>query len=102
MHEVVKYTHMASPEQKRTLLEKGMDVTFSGFSVLTLPLWIGAGVTAATIGAWWAVAGAGVMATSDAVTIKETFQEKKSVLNPSYWVDKVRGRNRLGGNQRVA
>ena len=92
----------STPEQKRTILEKGMDITFSGFSVLTLPLWIGAGVTAATVGAWWAVAGAGVMATSDAVTIKETFEPKKSVLNPSYWVDKFRGRNRFGGNQRVA
>lgn len=102
MHEVVKYTHMAIPEQKRTILEKGMDVGFSAISVFTLPIWIGAGITAATIGAWVAAGGAGVMAISDGVTIKETFQEKKSVLNPSYWVDKFRGRNRLGGNQRVA
>jgi len=100
MHEVVKYTHMASPDQKRTWTEKTADVGFSVLSVATLPVWLTAGFGAAVVGSWWA-AGFGLLAASDAVTIKETFQEKKSALNPSYWVDKIRGRNRLGGNRRV-
>ena len=94
---------MPSPEQKRTLTEKAMDIGFSAFSVATLPFWVATGIGAAAIGSWWAVGGATLMATSDAVTIKDTFKKEKTpVLNPSWWIDKFRGRNRLGGNQRVA
>lgn len=94
---------MASPEQKRTLVEKTMDVGFSAFSVATLPFWVITGVGAAAIGSWWLVGGAGLMATSDAVTIRDTFRKEKTpILNPSWWINKIRGRNRLGGNQRLA
>lgn len=93
---------MANLERPRTWTEKTMDVGFSALSVATLPLWVVSGIGAAAIGSWWTAGGFGLLAASDAVTIKETFQEKKSLLNLSYWVDKFRGRNRLGGNQRLS
>lgn len=79
MAKVVKYSHMASPE-KRTMIDKTIDVGFSALSVATLPLWVLTGVGAAAVGSWWVASGAGLMAASNAVTIKETFQERKVSL----------------------
>jgi hypothetical protein len=94
---------MPSPEQKRTWKEKTADVAFSALSVGTLPIWLTAGFSAAVVGSWWTAGGFGLLAASDGVTIKETFQKEKSILNPSYWMDRVfRGRNRLGANKRLA
>jgi hypothetical protein len=70
---------MANAElRERSLTEKTADVGFSVISLATFPAWVINGVGAAATGGWWTAAGFGLLAASDVVTIKETFQEKKA------------------------
>ena len=78
-------------DKEKSFGRKTVDAALIGVSAVTLPFAVWTAGSAFLAGEMLLGTGATIYAASDFTTIKEARSEKKSILNPSWWLDKFSG-----------